>query len=230
MEKGTKSFGKEIWEKKMSEQGINGVIGGVAASDKWLKKRAGKIFEQIRKEIFPLMNGKKIIDIGVGSGVFLIWFSKSGYHCDGLDIAENTLGYAKNAAEKEGIKTEFFCKDITRDFPNKKYDLVFCFGTFGHFPAYSALRAMENFKNMVDEAGIIYIHFWKPKKLTAKNIFHDFVYNLLRVMKRNIFGRAYYVNCSFYSASDIKEMANLSGLKIIKIHEGNGDYQVILKK
>ncbi|MFH1325503.1 MAG: class I SAM-dependent methyltransferase [archaeon] len=226
-----KNFGKEIWEKKMNEQGIGGVIGGTYLnSNSKLKEREIEAMKRIKKEVLPLMSGKDIIDIGTGSGKFLIELSRLGYKCDGLDIGSNIIDYAKKMVEEANIDTELFCMDITKDYPRKKYDMVFCYGTFGHFPSYASLRVIEHFKNMIKESGIIYIHLWKPVELNLPNITTDFIYNFLRILKQKIKGKSYHTNNSRYSVDDIKEMANLSDLKIIKIKGIETEYHVILKK
>lgn len=57
----------------------------------------------------------KAIELGCGAGNFVIYFSKMGYDCTGVDISENAIQIARNSALTAGAKCRFIAADVTGD-------------------------------------------------------------------------------------------------------------------
>src|SRR3990167_664606 len=112
-----KTFGKDIWDKKMREQGELGVIAGIRAKKKQISRDANEILGFFDKEVRPHLKGNKAVDIGVGpTSRFLIGLSKRGLVVDGVDISPPILSEAKRRAELSGItSSKFFDIDITKE-------------------------------------------------------------------------------------------------------------------
>ena len=227
-----KTFGKEIWDKKMKEQGDLGVIAGVRAKKEQVNRDAEEILHFFDKEVKPRLKGNKAVDIGVGPMCrFLIGLSKRGLVVDGVDVSPLVLTEAKKRAELAGIKSsKFFNLDITKETPKGKYDFVFCFGTFGHFPGYTALDVMRTFNKTLNKKGVCMIHFWKPRSLGLKEIISSFIYDTLRLIKLKFYGKSYLVSCSFYTKDDINEMCDRSGFNIIKLEDRPNYFIAVLSK
>lgn len=77
---------------------------------------------RIKKNIPDFENGGRVLDIGCGRGEFLSLFSKK-WDKFGIEISD----YAKEIAEKKGIKTEFNTED-------NFFDLIIFRGTIQHIP------------------------------------------------------------------------------------------------
>ena len=227
-----KTFGKEIWDKKMKEQGDLGVIAGVRAKKKQIDADANSILSFFDKEVKPHLKGNKALDVGVGPmSRFLIGLSKRGLIVDGIDVSPLILTEAKKRAELSGItSSKFFDLDITKETPKGRYDFVFCFGTFGHFPGYTALEVMRTFNKTLNKKGICMINFWKPRGLGLKEIISSFIYDTFRMIKLKFSGKSYLVNCSFYTQDDINEMCERSGFNMIKLDEHPNYLIAILSK
>jgi cyclopropane fatty-acyl-phospholipid synthase-like methyltransferase len=59
--------------------------------------------------LFPDLNGKKILDIGCGSGHSLKWCAEQGAgELWGLDISENQLKNAKKVITEIGVIPQLF--------------------------------------------------------------------------------------------------------------------------
>ena len=74
----------------------------------------------------------RILDIGCGTGRHAIELSKRGYNVKGIDLSDSQLARAKEKAEKQSLKIDFFKYDA-RNLPFKNdYDLVImlCEGGF----------------------------------------------------------------------------------------------------
>lgn len=227
-----KTFGKEIWDKKMKEQGDIGVIAGVRAKRKRIDIQTRDVLALFDKEVHRLLKGNKAVDVGVGpTSRFLIGLSKRGLFVDGIDVSPIILDEAKRRTELSGItSSKFFDIDITKESPKGKYDLVFCFGTFGHFPGYTSLDVMRTFHRMLNKQGICMIHFWKSKSLNLKNILSGTVYDIMRWIKLKIVKKTYLVSSTFYSEDDIKEMCDRTEFNLIKIAERQNYFIAILSK
>src|SRR3989344_557573 len=227
-----KTFGKDIWDKKMREQGELGVIAGIRAKKKQISRDANEILGFFDKEVRPHLKGNKAVDIGVGpASRFLIGLSKRGLIVDGVDISSLILDEAEKKAKLAGItSSRFFSIDITKETPKGKYDFVFCFGTFGHFPGYTALDVMRNFNKILNKKGVCMIHFWKPRALGLKEIISTAVYDFMRFVKIKFFKKTYLVSCSFYTKEDIEELCDRSGFSLIKLEDRPGYFLAVLSK
>src|SRR3989338_7461335 len=101
-----KSWGKEIWDKKQSEQGSLGVIAGIRETRNILDSQTKREFEIIERKVLPLLNkNARILDAGVGPFArFSIEFAKRGYSATGIDISPRVLEMAKKRTEISGYK------------------------------------------------------------------------------------------------------------------------------
>ena len=217
MEKNIKTWGKDIWEKKQKEQGSLGVIAGTVETKDFFDKQTRREFGLIKERILPLLGSRaKVLDAGVGPFArFSIEFAKKGYTVTGIDISKTVLEAAKKNAEKADQKIRFVEDDLTKiKNVREKQNLVFCFGTFGHIPSFLSLIVLKEFSKILKKGGYAYIHFWLNKEKKPKEILHDFIYEWGHYLKVK-FGRGYKVNSSFYTEDEIREMARLSGFKII---------------
>jgi 2-polyprenyl-3-methyl-5-hydroxy-6-metoxy-1,4-benzoquinol methylase len=58
-------------------------------------------------EYLGLKKGDRILDAGCGPGLYCERFAKAGLQVTGMDISENSLQYAKETAERKGLKVEY---------------------------------------------------------------------------------------------------------------------------
>ena len=67
----------------------------------------------------------KVLDIGCGEGFYSIYLASKGFDVLGIDISENAIKYAKENAEKAGVKIRFKVMDL-KDLSelNEKFDFV----------------------------------------------------------------------------------------------------------
>lgn len=72
------------------------------------------------------IKNKKILELGCGGGQCSIFLSKNGAICDGIDISENQIKYAKNIAEHNSVKINYRIGtgENLRAYKNNEFDIV----------------------------------------------------------------------------------------------------------
>lgn len=110
-------------------------------------------YEFLRKYI---KNKGKVLDLGCGTGEFLVRFLRDGFSCMGVDISEIMLEIAGDKT-KEYKSMEFYNEDI-RDFKLKKeIDYIVCnFDTVNYFEKFEDLeRFLSNSYDNLKDGGIL---------------------------------------------------------------------------
>ena len=109
------------------------------------------------ERILGNIKNKKILDVGCGSGVYSIFFSKKGAYVTGLDFSSIMISLSRKNAKKENCKCKFLITNFL-DFENKsKFDSLLFIGVFDY------VGKKE-----------IYKYFEKGIKLTSYNIIATF--------------------------------------------------------
>lgn len=76
--------------------------------------------------------GKRILDIGCGTGRHAIELARRGYRVTGFDLSEGQLRRARKKAAEAGVLVEFQRRDATRPHFKREFDaaIMFCEGAF----------------------------------------------------------------------------------------------------
>jgi SAM-dependent methyltransferase len=73
---------------------------------------------------------KSVLDIGCGTGKYLVLLKKYGFAVSGIDSSESAVQMAKNAL---GGNADISCVDMFDfEFPENKFDLIFSISTIHH--------------------------------------------------------------------------------------------------
>ena len=84
------------------------------------------------KRYLPQLNGRKILDIGGGTGVWALKLAKSGYDVTLADISQKMVDTAREKAEEAGYSEKITCvkADICdlSGFDMESFDMVFAQG------------------------------------------------------------------------------------------------------
>jgi len=226
------SWGEKIWEEKIKRQNERGVIHGGRFSDskEITSKQIKETMKYLDKEILPKITKKgNVMDAGVGPlARFAIEFSKRGYDVTGVDVSKTTIGYAKKHAAKQNAKGISFIQDDLTELKkvNKKFDFIFCFGTFGHIPKILALETLRNFNSKLNKNGLCLVHFWIENPSSVRKKLKEAGYMWLHNINANRL-KSFYVNCSYYSLEEVKSLLERSNFKLI--NEGEGDLFLLRK-
>ena len=128
------------------------------------------------------IEGKKIIDLGCGNGIFAIGAAILGGFAVGIDIDEEAIKIAEKNAEKIGVKVKFIVSDI--ESINLKGDTVIMNPPFG--AQYANRRADRKFlKKAMEIAESIYsLHLEKSIDFIKNFISsHGFSFTIIKKYK-----------------------------------------------
>ncbi len=117
---------------------------------------------------FSKISGKKILDIGTGSGWMAIVLAKRGYEVVSIDIDEGALQRAIETARAEDVADNIIFKkdDATRiAFPADCFDAAFSFDSMHHMP--DCQQAITEMFRVCKPSGWIVISDLNTKGLNA---------------------------------------------------------------
>lgn len=66
----------------------------------------------------------KVLDIGCGTGRFLLGMYKRGWEISGLDLSKEMLTVAEEKFKQQGVKAKLYCRDMRKIGIKEKFDLV----------------------------------------------------------------------------------------------------------
>jgi 2-polyprenyl-3-methyl-5-hydroxy-6-metoxy-1,4-benzoquinol methylase len=216
-------YGEQVWERKIKEQNEVGVIFGTVSSVREIKKNTKKVMQQIESEVIPLIKTKgKILGLGVGPlARFAIEFSKKGFNTKGLDISPTTLDYAKKYIMLTKSQVGLIKGDITElEKIKEKFDFIYCIETFYHIPPHLTGISLIKIKEKLADRGYALIGFGVLIKKNFLTRLKEPFYWGGHYLKR-LLGKGFRVNISLFTKKEINEMIIKSGLKTVKILEGN---------
>jgi ubiquinone/menaquinone biosynthesis C-methylase UbiE len=91
-----------------------------------------------------------ILDCGCGNGDFLSSLENEGYMVSGSDFSEESVKQTKSK-----IKGEVFKMDLTKNIPNKKYDIIICSEVLEHIE--NDDLSISNMYKLLNPQGILII-------------------------------------------------------------------------
>lgn len=98
----------------------------------WLRKPGLIKRMEITLELIKPSVGKRILDVGCGSGKLAIECAKRGAEVYGIDISKNMIEIAKNHCRRESVKVEFIVGDALKWLP-QDFDFSVALGVLEYF-------------------------------------------------------------------------------------------------
>lgn len=84
---------------------------------------------------FPRWEGKRVLEVGVGSGTDFVNFARAGAKLSGVDLTEQGVGLARRRIALEGHTADVRVADAEAlPFPDGSFDLVYSWGVLHHTP------------------------------------------------------------------------------------------------
>ena len=125
-----------------------------------------KMAPELRKYI-KLLNGKEVLDLGVGKGYNSVLLSNFGFNVTGVDISNESLKY---------IEENFDCSNLTlinkdvREFEieKNKYDLILSSNVLHFISKEDFLKIIKKIKENLKEDGLIYISVFSKEDPSSK--------------------------------------------------------------
>lgn len=104
------------------------------------------------------MRGKKIADIGSGTGMTSAYFAEHGAELHLVDLAENALTYAQKYFEKKKLKAKFYHQNAFQmSLPHNHFDVVWNGGVIEHFPDKQKILMLKKMWQLVKPGGRIIV-------------------------------------------------------------------------
>lgn len=147
----------------------------------WISGRYPKlVFDQLLKERLPARPGQRLLEVGCGTGKWLIYFSRTfGYAVTGCDYSENSCAMARRNVAAAGVEATILQHDLFG--LSGEYDVVFSTGLIEHFDDPSAVLA--KFASLLAPGGTLitlvpnlaglsglYHRWWKPETFTTHRV------------------------------------------------------------
>lgn len=120
-----------------------------------------KIEEPVVLEMINNVEGKKVLDLGCGTGRYSIKFAKEGAEVTGIDLSEDMLGIAREKVTNK-MKINFLKGDMSRkiDLPDKSFDLIISSLAMSHLEEIDGF--IENIGRLLNNDGISIISTHHP--------------------------------------------------------------------
>jgi 2-polyprenyl-3-methyl-5-hydroxy-6-metoxy-1,4-benzoquinol methylase len=166
----------------------------------------------LRKVVFDRYNetfkragdvtGKRILDIGCGSGVYAVDFARRGAaKVVGIDFSGNMLDIARAEAANHGVadKCEFVRANFLDYTSAQRFDIAIAMGVFDYIP-----DAQTFLNKMVSMADRVLIAFPQPSMFRKP----------MRQLRYKLTGRG---SVHYYTPDDVRSLATKAGLTKIEI-------------
>jgi len=167
------------------------------------------------------LKGKKLLDVGCGTGQNFTAFEKAGItkFC-GIDIEASGIRIARERVRCDGIQCTLIIGDfLEHDFEEERFDIINCFQVLEHIDRARQKITIEKMYHLLHEGGIIFIQ--TPNQLFPIDI-HDsklpFAHWLPRYVSKpyaNMFGKTPPHNTFMCFRDIFKIVEHLPGAKII---------------
>ncbi|MEM3769696.1 MAG: methyltransferase domain-containing protein [Candidatus Bathyarchaeia archaeon] len=155
----------------------------------WLRKPGLIKRMEITLELIKPSAGKRILDVGCGSGKLAVECAKRGAEVYGIDISKNMIEIAKDHCKKEKVKVELMVGDALQGLP-KNFDFSVALGV---------LEYLERPKNLLE-------NMLASVKNEGKVIFSVPSLYAFQTPIRRVYLHFRGVNCYFYTR---KKLLNL---------------------
>ncbi len=114
-----------------------------------------KIVQFQATKFMSLLKGKKILDVGCGSGRDVEYFLHEGYEPIGIDLSENMLKEARKRVKAKNVFKKMDFTDLK--FKEETFDGVWVMAALYHIPRKSVTDVLRGFNKVLKKGGLIYI-------------------------------------------------------------------------
>lgn len=116
------------------------------------KKVLGTIYQTIKEE-----NGKKILDIGFGTGILSKKLYDDGYSIYGIDFAEKMLEIAKEKMPTATLIRHDFAQGLPDSLNNEKFNFIICTYAIHHLDNTQKIAFIKELLSHLHENGKLLI-------------------------------------------------------------------------
>ena len=99
----------------------------------------------------PLLKGKRILDVGFGSGRDMLYFKSKGYEVFGIDTESAFVQHAKEVGLSATVA------DALTFVSEKKFDGIWACASLLHLKKKQMKEAIENLKKLLSKGGVLFV-------------------------------------------------------------------------
>lgn len=220
-------------------QEISPVIDGSGLSEEeinYIEKSLQSNPERIENQVHAVkrniqLNGKRVLDIGCGGGLFLSKMKIEGAKCIGIELSDSRAYYAKT---KHGLDvTKHSVEDSYWESFTNTFDVITLWDVIEHvnFP----LSTLENSAKMLKQNGFLLID--TPCRDAFYHRFGELTYKLsggkFPTFLNTMYSAKPFGHKQIFSLSEMKSAFEAVGLQIVeakRFHELSFPYSFYLKK
>ncbi len=179
---------------------------------------------------FSAFDGKKILEIGVGQGIDLVQFAKSGAECHAVDITENHIALAERNFHVRELTAIIRRADATDlPYPDGYFDCVYSFGVIHHIP--ESRTVLDEIYRVLKPGGTVMVglyHKWSAHHLFALlfrngilkgKLFRLGYDGLLSLIERGADGVRFKPYVRLYSRGDMRALLQKFEIEDVSIHQ-----------
>lgn len=118
----------------------------------WLRKPGLIKRMEITLELIKPSSGKRILDVGCGSGKLVIECAKRGAEVYGIDISKNMIEIARRHCKENNVKVELIVGDALKELP-QDFDFSIALGVIEYLDYPNVLLLLNNMLASVKNGG-----------------------------------------------------------------------------
>ena len=102
-------------------------------------------------------DGARLLEVGVGTGWFLVFAAERGMRCDGVEVNPVNAEHARRSLDEHGVEATVHVGSIERvDLPADTYDVVVAMSVFEHVRDYRA--GLATIHRALKPGGVLYFY------------------------------------------------------------------------
>ena len=131
-------------------------------------------YYHVLHQLIGELRGKKIADIGSGTGMTSAYFAEHGAELHLVDLADKALAYARNYFNKKNLKAKYYRENaFNMSLPHSHFDVVWNGGVIEHFPDQQKILMLQKMWQLVKPGGRIIVtapNAWDIPFMMAKQL------------------------------------------------------------
>ncbi len=122
-------------------------------AEKYSEYSLGRLSQYQLAKFISYLNGKRVLDVGCGSGRDTDYLTEEGYAVTGIDASKAMIELAR-----EKMAGTFEVMDMmSLRFDNSSFDGIWCCASLFHLPKKDAPVAVGEFARTLKEGGVLYV-------------------------------------------------------------------------
>ena len=179
----------------------------IKAYDEYASQYVENSFDTILQyqltQFSSFLRGKKILDVGAGSGRDSSYLKDEGYTVSSIDISEGIISSAKKKTKVNIKKMDM----LKLDFKDNFFDGVWCCASLLHLSKSDAKKAVAEFFRVLKPGGVLYVGLKEGDKEGYE--FHPVLNNSK-------------VFVAYYSLEELEELIRESNFELINSYVEGG--------